>query len=127
MRREASARCDQAAWPRPQQRQSRRERESKAEQAESRADLAEAKAEEARTEAEQARTQAATAQTQIDMAIVGLRTGILAVLDTRGVIVEEALRALVLSCKDLTLLQRWLLRALSAGSATEVFSEEDVK
>ncbi|MEP7122128.1 MAG: Uma2 family endonuclease [Byssovorax sp.] len=86
------------------------ERESKAEQAESRADLAETKAEQA--------------QTRASLAIVGLRTGVLAALDARGLVVEEGLRARVLSCDDPTLLQRWLLRALSAASAAEVFSDE---
>ncbi len=81
-----------------------REREAKAEQAETKAELAETKAEQA---------------------IVGLRTGILAALETRGIVVEEGLRARVLSCDEPMILQRWLLRALSVASAGDVFSAED--
>ncbi len=80
-----------------------REREGKAEQAEMKAELAETKAE---------------------LAIVGLRTGILAALEMRGVVVEEGVRARVLGCDEPVMLQRWLLRALSAG---EVFAGEDAE
>jgi hypothetical protein len=81
-----------------------REREAKAEQAETKAELAETKAEQA---------------------IVGLRTGILAALETRGIVVEDGLRARVLSCDEPMMLQSWLLRALSVASAGEVFAAED--
>jgi hypothetical protein len=87
------------------------ERESKAEQAESRA--------------EQAESRADVAESKASLAIVGLRTGILTALDSRSLAIEEEQRARVLACEDPVLLQRWLLRALSAGSAVQVFAAED--
>ena len=86
------------------------ERETKAEQAEARAEHATARAEQATARAGQA--------------IAGLHVGILAALETRGIPVTEDLRARVLSCDDPAMLQRWLLRALSAAAPAEIFSAE---
>lgn len=65
------------------------------------------------------------AETRAEQAIVGLRTGILAALEARGIPLSDELRARVLSCDEPMILQRWLLRGLSAISAGEVFSAED--
>ncbi|MEO5728137.1 MAG: Uma2 family endonuclease [Byssovorax sp.] len=65
------------------------------------------------------------AETRAEQAIAGLRTGILAALETRGIPLPDELRARVLSCDEPMTLQRWLLRGLSAASAGEVFSAED--
>lgn len=69
----------------------------------------EAKADEAAAKAEQA--------------VTGLRAGVLAALEARGLACPADLRARVLSCDDPATLQRWLLRALSASIAAEVFAE----
>lgn len=68
----------------------------------------EAKAEEAEAKAEQALAD-------------GLRQGILAVLDARAIACPDEARARLMSCDDPSMLQRWLARAKSAGSATEAF------
>jgi hypothetical protein len=51
----------------------------------------------------------------------GTATAIVAVLTARGVALSEDLRDRILSCSDLTRLNRWLARAAVASSATEVF------
>jgi len=91
------------------------------EELEARASLAEAKAEEARTQAEEARTQAEGARTQAGQALAGMRETILAVLRARGIPCPEGAEARLMACDDLPTLQRWLLRATSAGTASEVF------
>jgi hypothetical protein len=45
---------------------------------------------------------------------------ILTVLDARGVSVPDAVRDEILACTDLTQLNRWLRRAVSASTADEV-------
>jgi len=44
-------------------------------------------------------------------------------LDARGFQVDEAQRSLVLGCKDVALLDRWIRRAARAGTIAEVFAE----
>jgi Uma2 family endonuclease len=70
----------------------------------------EAKAEEAETKAEQALA-------------AGLRQGILAVLDARGIACPDEAHERLMSCEDPATLQRWLLRAKSATSAGEAFEQ----
>jgi hypothetical protein len=48
---------------------------------------------------------------------------VLAVLDTRGVTVPASVRARVLACTDLPLLDTWLARAVTATSAGDVIGE----
>jgi Uma2 family endonuclease len=75
----------------------------------------EAKAEEAEAKAERAAV-------EIELALAaGLRQGILAVLDARGIACPEDARTRLMSCDDPSTLQRWLARAKSAGSAAEAF------
>jgi hypothetical protein len=69
----------------------------------------EAKADEAAAKAEQA--------------ISGLRGGVLAALEARGLPCPAHLRARLMSCDEPATLQRWLLRALSASTAAEAFAE----
>ena len=104
-----------------------REREWKAEQAEARIEQAEANAEQARLASEEDRRSAEQAKATIARAVIDMRTGILAALGSRQLVVTDDLRARVLACDDLTLLQRWLLRALSAGSAEEALSTEGAR
>ncbi len=47
---------------------------------------------------------------------------ILTILRARGLSVNKSLRARVLSCQDLGVLDRWLLRAATATSATDVIT-----
>ncbi len=69
----------------------------------------EAKAEEAAAKAEQA--------------VAGLRAGVIAALESRDVPLPEDARERVLGCEDAAILQRWLLRALSAKTASEALGE----
>lgn len=86
-----------------------RDLEGKAEQAEQTAAIAE----QAALHAEQGRQEALDA----------LRGGVLAALTTRGIVVADEVRGRVLSCEEPASLQRWLLAALSATTAAEIFSE----
>jgi hypothetical protein len=52
----------------------------------------------------------------------GKAEGILAVLRARGLAVSEPVQARVLTCKDLSVLDRWLMRAATATSDTEVIA-----
>ncbi len=45
---------------------------------------------------------------------------ILAVMKARGLAVSEGVRTRVLACRDLGILDRWLVRAATAASDTEV-------
>ncbi len=47
---------------------------------------------------------------------------LLSVLTARGLALSDALRAQILSCQDLATLDRWLARALTAQTATDVLS-----
>jgi hypothetical protein len=89
--------------------------------AQARAMIARSDARLAQAEADPAKARAEKA----DLAISGLQTGILAALESRGIVIEDELRARVLSCDDPMILQRWLLRALSASSAAEALSADD--
>jgi len=53
----------------------------------------------------------------------GEAKGVLTVLAARGIAVPDELRARILSCSDLTQLDRWLTRAATATSAADVVSE----
>jgi len=53
----------------------------------------------------------------------GRAEGVLTLLAARGVQVSEATRKQILGCKDLATLDRWLIRAASATSASEVIAE----
>jgi Uma2 family endonuclease len=77
----------------------------------------EAKAEQSAARAEQS---AARAERALD----GLRESVLAILGARGIAVSAEGRARVLSCDEPATLQRWLSRALSAGSASEALADE---
>ncbi len=86
------------------------------------ADL-EARAEDAAAQATQAQEQATQAQAQATQALAALREAIAALLGARGIIVTDGARARVASCSDAATLQRWLLRATSAGVVDEVFAD----
>src|SRR5262249_51463558 len=98
--------------------------EAKADQAEAKANQAEAKANQAEAKADQAEAKAGQAEAKADQAIAALREGILAALATRGLPIADDARARVLTCEEPALLQRWLLRALSATAAADVLADE---
>lgn len=79
----------------------------------------EARADEAEAQLQEAQAQAQAAQAQAQAA---LREGIAALLGARGLACSDADRARLAACTDMSTLQRWLLRATSAGAAEEVFS-----
>jgi hypothetical protein len=54
---------------------------------------------------------------------VGEVHAVLTVLDARGVEVPEAVREQILACTDLTVLDTWLRRAVTADSAEDVVRE----
>ena len=72
----------------------------------------EAKAEEAAAKAEEAAAKA-------DRAVEGLRAGVLAALESRGIPCPGDARERVAACEDPLILQAWLLGALTAGTAAE--------
>ncbi|WP_437731780.1 Uma2 family endonuclease [Sorangium sp. So ce1335] len=82
----------------------------------------EARAEQAQAQAEQAQAQAAQAQAQAEQAMAGLREAILATLSLRGIACPDEPRARLLACQEPATLQRWLLRAMSAGSLDEILA-----
>jgi hypothetical protein len=59
-----------------------------------------------------------------EQAVDGLRAGIVAALGARGIAVADEHRARVDACEDPARLQAWLLRALTAATAEEVFSTQ---
>ena len=83
----------------------------------------EARAEEAAAQTTRAQEQATRAQEQATHALSALREGIAAFLGARGLVVSDGTRARLSSCADAATLQRWLLRATSAGTMEEVFAD----
>jgi Uma2 family endonuclease len=63
------------------------------------------------------------AEAKAEQAVASMRENVLAVLAVRGIPCGDAVRARVMTCDDLALLQRWLVRAFSATSEQDVFSE----
>ncbi|AUX21561.1 uncharacterized protein SOCEGT47_020470 [Sorangium cellulosum] len=63
------------------------------------------------------------AQGQAEQAMKGLREAILAALEMRRMPCPDEARARLLSCQEPATLQRWLLRAMNAGSLDDVFAE----
>ncbi len=55
----------------------------------------------------------------------GKAEAVLAVLQARGLMVDETSRACILSCTDPATLDRWIARAVTAPSAAAVLSAED--
>ncbi len=62
-------------------------------------------------------------ETKAEQALAGLRAGVIAALESRGVPWPEDARERVLGSEDAALLQRWLLRALTAKTASEALGE----
>lgn len=54
----------------------------------------------------------------------GQATALLTIMDSRGVVTDEATRQRVLATVDLTKLQRWLRRAASATALYEIFGKD---
>jgi Uma2 family endonuclease len=63
------------------------------------------------------------AQSELEEALGALRQGIVALLGARGIEVGDDIRARLEACSEAATLQRWLLRAMNAGAAGEVFSD----
>lgn len=57
-----------------------------------------------------------------DLRTEGRAESVLTLMRARGLAVSEPVKAQVLSCKDLSQLERWLLRAATAASDTEVIA-----
>jgi hypothetical protein len=62
-------------------------------------------------------------QTQADQALVGLREGLLVILDMREIPCPDEARARIEACVEPSTLRRWLARAKTATSVEEVFSD----
>jgi hypothetical protein len=69
------------------------------------------------------RDAAAKAEGLLEGKADGLAESILTVLEARGIPASEAQREEILGCRDLDLLDRWLLRAALASSAGELTAE----
>jgi Uma2 family endonuclease len=82
------------------------------------------KAQEAREQAEQARAQAEQDRAQAEQALQGLREGLLAILDVRGISCSDEAQARIESCAEPATLRRWLSRAKTAGLVDEIFTPD---
>ena len=71
---------------------------------------------------EELEAKADEAAVKAEQAISGLRGGGLAALEARGIACPDDVRARLLGCDDPATLQRWLLRAMTAGSAAEALA-----
>lgn len=94
--------------------------EASSDEAQVEAERAQVQAAQVRIKEAQARIQAAQVQTQA--AHTALREGIVALLGTRGITCSSEAQARLSSCSDVATLQRWLLKATTAGTEAEVFS-----
>jgi Uma2 family endonuclease len=63
------------------------------------------------------------AEAKVEQAVASTRANVLAVLAARGIPVADDARARVMECDDLALLQHWVVRALSAASVGDIFSD----
>ncbi len=81
-----------------------------------------AKAERAEAKAERAEVKAERAEVKAERAVLGLRDAILALLAARGIACPDDARALLMAESEPDVLRLWLSRAVTAGSAAEVFS-----
>jgi hypothetical protein len=97
------------------------EAQAQAGRAQAQAEQAQAEAGRAQAQAEHAQAEAGRAQAQAEQAMTGLRDAILALLGARQIPCPDEARARLQSCDDPATLQRWLLRATTAGSSDEVF------
>ncbi len=82
----------------------------------------EAKAEDAEARALAAEAEQARAQAQAEQALDALRQGITGLLAARGIVCSDETQARLAACTDATVLQRWLVRAMSAVTAEEIFA-----
>ncbi len=96
--------------------------EVRADEAEAQIQEATEQATRAQAQTQQAQAQAQQAQAQIEEAHTALREGIAALLGARGITCSSEARERLSSCSDATTLQRWLFKAMTAGTEEEVFS-----
>jgi len=94
--------------------------ESKADAASAEASQATAKADEATAKADEATAKADEATAKANEATAALRQGIFAALDARSLVCPDELRLRITTCDDAKALHHWLLRALTAKSASEL-------
>ena len=83
--------------------------------------------EELEAKAQQAEAKAEKAETRAQQAVAGLREGILAVLEARGISCSDDAGAALLACDDPATLQRWLSRAKMASSTADVFATDETQ
>ena len=70
-------------------------------------------------------TKAHQAQEQAEQALaIGLREGLLAILDARGISCPDEARAHIESCTEPSTLRRWLARAKTLSLVEEIFSAD---
>jgi Uma2 family endonuclease len=74
------------------------------------------------SKAGEAEAKAGEAEAKVEQAVASTRASVLALLDARGISIPDEHRATVMACDDLALLQRWLLRAVSAVAAQDLFA-----
>lgn len=72
--------------------------------------------------ADEAEAKANEAEAKANQAVTALRDAISTLLDVRGIDCPDNARAVLMSCDDPAVLQRWLLRAKTATSAADVFT-----
>jgi hypothetical protein len=72
------------------------------------------------SEEREARARLAAVQAQAEQAMAGMRATLLGLLEALGLPCPEDVRAQILACAELPVLQRWLVRAVTARSAEEV-------
>ncbi len=64
----------------------------------------------------------ARAEALAEQALAALRASVCQVLETRGIAIADEIRDRILACDEPQTLQQWLLRALSAKAAEDVFA-----
>jgi len=94
---------------------------AQAQQATTQAQQATAQAQQATAQAQQATAQAQQATAQAQQATAGLRDAILLVLELRGIVCPDEVRARLSSCDDPDSLRRCLSHAKTCSSADELF------
>jgi Uma2 family endonuclease len=76
------------------------------------------------TKAQEAQEQADQTRARADQALQGLREGLLAILEVRGISCSDEARARIDACAEPSTLRRWLSRAKTVGRVDEIFSPD---
>jgi Uma2 family endonuclease len=95
--------------------------EAKAERAEAKFEQAQAAAEAERASAEQAKASAEQAKAKLEEAIAVARENVLVLIGVRLLPCTDEIRHTIMTCDNLPLLQRWMVRAATAATAQDIF------